>query len=124
MTDADDRQPWGFVTSHGLALLVIALDPHARMRDIADSIGLTERTAQRVVTDLTNAGYVTRERVHRRNVYTVSPDLPFRLPAQLEGRMAELLAVLAPATVAAAAAQTDLAPFETTEPMKVVPPRP
>ena len=51
-------QGWSFVTSHGLALLVIAHDPHARIRDIAETIGVTERTAQRVVTDLTNAGYV------------------------------------------------------------------
>ncbi len=119
MADERDDHAWSFVTSHGLALLVIAHDPYARMRDIAERIGLTERTAQRVVTDLTNAGYVTRERVHRRNVYTVTTGLPFRLPAELEERIVELLAVLAPATVAAAAARTELSPLETTEPIQV-----
>jgi CTP-dependent riboflavin kinase len=109
------------VTSHGLALLVIARDPHVRMRDIAIAVGVTERTAQRVVTDLTNAGYILRERSHRRNVYTVRADLPFRLPGELEERIGELLAVLAP-TVIAKAAGTASQPFAATEPMAVVDP--
>jgi len=111
-----DDQGWTFLTSHGLALLAIARDPSVRLRDIAEIIGVTERTAQRVVTDLTNAGYVRRERVHRRNVYTVQPDLPFRIPAILERSIGELLAALAPKALAAAAErQSD--PLATTQPL-------
>lgn len=111
-----DESAWGFVTSHGLALLVIARDPYVRLRDIADAIGVTERTAQRVVTDLTNAGYVHRERVHRRNVYTVQPDLPFRLPGELEATIGELLLSLAP-TALAAAGERASDPLATTQPI-------
>lgn len=100
---------------------MLAHDPHARLRDVAEAIGVTERTAQRVVTDLSNAGYVTRTRAHRRNVYTVASDLPFRLPERLEARIGELLAVLAPAA-AAAAAQTTASPFDTTQATETIEP--
>lgn len=117
--EGDEQAPWSFMTSHGLALLFIAHDPSARMRDIAEAIGVTERTAQRVVTDLTNAGYVLRERVHRRNVYTVRADLSLRLPARLEERIGELLAVIAPKVTAAAAWHSEVDPFATTEPIQL-----
>ena len=116
MAEPPDELAWSFVTSHGLALLVIARDPHIRMRDIASAIGVTERTAQRVVTDLTNAGYVLRDRVHRRNVYTVQPDLPFRLPSDLEATIGELLVAIAPATLARAL-DREADPLATTQPL-------
>lgn len=100
MSDPDAEHGWSFLTSHGLAFLVIAHDPHARMRDIGDAIGVTERTAQRVVTDLIDAGYVKRERPRRRNIYTVQLGsrlrLRLRLPLQRDFEIGELLAVLAP----------------------------
>jgi len=122
MPGSSDEFPWSFLTSHGLALLVIARDPHVRLRDIADTIGVTERTAQRVVSELTSAGYVHRERVHRRYVYTVQPDLPFRLPAELEADVGELLVSLAPATLARAR-DREADPLATTQPM-ALPKRP
>ena len=67
--------PFAFLTNHGLALLSIAEDPHIRMRDIAATIEITERAAQRIVSDLITAGYVDRTRNGRRNEYTVRTDL-------------------------------------------------
>jgi len=62
---------WTFLTNHGLVLLVIARDPEARERDIAARVGITERSAQRIVADLIDAGYLSRLRSGRRNVYTI-----------------------------------------------------
>lgn len=96
MSDHSPAHGWSFLTSHGLAFLVIAHDPHARMREIGDAIGVTERTAQRVVTDLINAGYLRRDRPRRRNIYTVQAGSRMRLPLQRDVDIGELLAVLAP----------------------------
>ena len=102
MRRVEPARSWTFLTNHGLVLLVIAHDPHARMRDIAAAIDVTERTAQRIVTDLINAGHVSRERPGRRNVYTVRTDLPLRHPLEREIDIGALLAVLAPAGTTAA----------------------
>jgi hypothetical protein len=88
--------PFGFLTNHGLTLLCIADDPRARMRDIAASVEITERAAQRIVADLVDAGYVARAREGRRNVYTVRTDLPITLPAQRDVELGSLLGVLLP----------------------------
>jgi DNA-binding Lrp family transcriptional regulator len=89
--------PFSFLTNHGLALLCIAEDPHARMRDIAAAVGITERAAQRIVSDLVGAGYLDRERDGRRNSYTVRLDLPVKLSDQRDVELGALMRVLAPA---------------------------
>lgn len=95
---AEGAEPaWSFLSTQGLALLVIAQDPCARIRDIADAIGVTERTGQRVVTDLVKAGYVVREQAHGRNTYTIRSDVRFRLPVDREVEIGDLLGLLATA---------------------------
>ena len=89
--------PFSFLTNHGLALLSIAEDPHIRMRDIAATIDITERAAQRIVSDLIAAGYVDRARNGRRNEYTVRTDLSVVLPKQRDIDLGSLLNVLLPA---------------------------
>jgi DNA-binding Lrp family transcriptional regulator len=88
--------PFGFLTNHGLVLLCIAHDPGARMRDIAADVEITERAAQRIVADLIEAGYLDRERVGRRNRYTVRAGLPISLPARRDIDLNALLNVLLP----------------------------
>ncbi|HET9124681.1 MAG TPA: helix-turn-helix domain-containing protein [Solirubrobacteraceae bacterium] len=88
--------PFGFLTNHGLVLLCIAHDPNARMRDIAEDVQITERATQRIVADLIEAGYVERERVGRRNRYTIRSSLPISLPARRDLDLNELLNVLLP----------------------------
>ena len=72
-------RPFGFLTNHGLALLCIANDPDARMRDIAADVQITERAAQRIVADLIDSGYLDRERVGRRNRYKLRTGLAVSL---------------------------------------------
>jgi DNA-binding transcriptional ArsR family regulator len=67
---------WTFLTNHGRALLCIAGDPEIRLRDIAVALGITERRAYGIVNDLTEAGYVTKEKEGRRNRYHVQEHLP------------------------------------------------
>src|SRR4051794_27906544 len=90
--------PFSFLSNHGLALLCIAEDPRARMRDIAASLDITERATQRIVGDLVAAGYLDREREGRRNAYTVKTDLKIALPVQRDVEIGALLDVLAPST--------------------------
>jgi DNA-binding IclR family transcriptional regulator len=66
---------WGFLTTHVRVLLCIAHDPGARLRDIAAGLGITDRTAHRIVTDLTEAGYVVKEKDGRRNLSRSNTEL-------------------------------------------------
>jgi MarR family len=82
------------MTNHGNALLLIARDPDIRLRDIASVLGITERRAQRIVSDLVTTGYIERERIGRRNLYRVAAKLPLRLPFQGNVDLGSLLAIL------------------------------
>jgi hypothetical protein len=88
--------PFTFLTNHGLVLLCIAEDPRARVRDIATTVGITERAAHGIVSDLVAAGYVERTREGRRNVYSVRVDLSIALPNQRDVDLGSLLGVLIP----------------------------
>lgn len=72
---------WSFLTNHARGLLAIAAQPDARLRDLAATLEVTERTAFGIVADLTEAGYVVKEREGRRNRYHVQEHLP--LPADV-----------------------------------------
>ena len=67
---------WSFLTNHARALLCIAQDPGVRLRDIASSLDITERSAYAIVTDLTLDGYIVKEKEGRRNRYSIQLDLP------------------------------------------------
>ena len=67
---------WQFVTNHTQVLLCIARDPQIRLRDIADDVGITLGSAQRILAELVEAGYVKRERSGRRNRYVINHDAP------------------------------------------------
>ena len=86
-----------FLTNHAEVLLCVAHDPGIRLRDIAETVGVTERSAHRILSQLVEDGYVVRERIGRRNVYKVRPELPLRhsLTQQTEERrIGDLLEVL------------------------------
>ena len=86
---------WGFLTNHGQVLVCIARDPEARLRDIGERVGITERAVHRVVGDLVTAGYVTRERQGRRNRYTLNEHLALPDTIVREANVGELLGILA-----------------------------
>jgi predicted transcriptional regulator len=86
-----DKRTWTFLTNHTQVLLCIAENPDVRLRDVAQTVGITERAAQRILTDLVEAGYVERERVGRRNSYTINRDGAMRHSAQVGQEVAGLL---------------------------------
>ena len=71
---------WSLLTNHAWVLLCIAHDPGVRLRDIAARVGITERTAYDIVTNLTEAGYVIKQKDGRRNRYQIQAHLPLRRP--------------------------------------------
>jgi hypothetical protein len=85
---------WSFLTSHARALVCIARDPGVRLREIAVALGVTERTAFGIVNDLTEAGYVVKEKDGRRNLYRVQHHLPLPVRFPREPTIGEVLAVL------------------------------
>ena len=91
---------WGFLTNHGRVLLCIAHDPGVRLRDIADRLGITERSAHGIVTDLTEAGYVVKHKDGRRNRYQIQAHMPLPEPASQEPAIGEVLALLTGAVLA------------------------
>ncbi len=93
---------WTFLTNHAHVLLCLAAEPDVRLRDVADTVGITERAVQHIVADLAAAGVVERTREGRRNRYTVHPELPLRHPVEAHRHVGDLVA-LAPARVAAPA---------------------
>ncbi len=86
---------WSFLTNHGRVLLCIAHDPGMRLRDIAASVGITERSAYGIVTDLTTAGYAVKQKDGRRNRYQIQAHLPLPEPTSQQVAIGEVLALLA-----------------------------
>jgi DNA-binding Lrp family transcriptional regulator len=85
---------WSFLTNHARALLCIAHDPGARLRDIAAMVGVTERSAHDIVTDLVDAGYLVKDKAGRRNRYRIQEHLPLRDPISRERTIGEMLGLL------------------------------
>jgi hypothetical protein len=87
-------ESWSFLTNHARVLLCIAHDPGARLRDIAASLSITDRSVYGIVTDLTAAGYVVKHRDGRRSRYQIQAHLPLPEPASKEPAIGEVLALL------------------------------
>ena len=85
---------WDFLTNHAHVLTCVADDPGIRLRDIAAAVGITERAAHRILSELVEGGYVLRQREGRRNHYEVVPDLPLRHPLAQGRDVGDLLKVL------------------------------
>ncbi len=87
-------ESWRFLTNHARVLLCIAQDPDLRLRDAAAALGITERSAYGIITDLTAAGYVVKQRNGRRNRYQIQADLPLPGPGSHAPAIGEVLALL------------------------------
>jgi DNA-binding MarR family transcriptional regulator len=87
---------WAFLSNHGRALLCIARDSEVRLREIANELGVTERSAYSIVSDLAEAGYIVKERDGRRNRYQIQRHLPLPESLDREQAIGEVLRVLAP----------------------------
>ena len=86
---------WTFLTNHARVLLCIAHDPGVRLRDIAARLGITERSAYGIVTDLATAGYIVKQKDGRRNRYQIQAHLPLPEATSQERTLGEMLALLA-----------------------------
>jgi DNA-binding Lrp family transcriptional regulator len=86
---------WTFLTNHSHVLLCIAENPDVRLREVAEQVQITERAAQRIVGELEEAGYLSHERIGRRNHYEVHADLPLRHPLENHLEVGALLRILA-----------------------------
>ena len=88
---------WKFFTNHALVLLCLANDPDMLLREIADAVGITERAAHRIIGDLEEGGFISRERKGRRNYYQVHPEAALSQPGldhpMLKGRSMGEIAV-------------------------------
>lgn len=85
---------WSFLTNHARVLLCIAHDPGVRLREIAASLAMTERSVYGIVTDLTTGGYIVKHKDGRRNRYQIQAHLPLPEPASQAPAIGEVLAVL------------------------------
>jgi hypothetical protein len=88
------RPPWSFLTNHAQVLACIARDPAIRLREIGDSVGITERAVHRIVGELATAGYLARERRGRRSHYTIQSHLPLPDPLARGQKVGDLLRIL------------------------------
>jgi len=85
---------WTFLTNHAQVFLRIAENPHSTAREIAETVGITERAVQRIIGDLETGGYIRKYRQGRCNSYELSPDRPMRHPQQKGHAVRELLDLL------------------------------
>ena len=89
-TPSEIGREWTFLSNHGHVLVQLSRYPDSRIRDISESVGITDRSAQAILADLEEAGYVTKSKVGRRNSYKVNLGLKFRHPSEA-GRPISLL---------------------------------
>lgn len=92
---------WAFVTSHALVLSYLAYQQQVTARQVAHSLGITERRVVKIVADLQADGYVVKKRKGNRNIYTVNRDLPLRHPQGKSKTVGSLLSILEPPPVPA-----------------------
>ena len=82
---------WTFITNHALVLASIAKNPDMTAREISDDIGITERTAHKIITDLDKDGYITKSRVGVKNTYRIHPEVPIKTANSAVGELLKLL---------------------------------
>jgi DNA-binding IclR family transcriptional regulator len=86
--------PWTFLTNHSHVLLCLAQAPDARLRQVADQVGITERAVQRIVRELEDGGYLKRTKEGRRNRYEIDASLPLRHPIERHCQLADLVGMV------------------------------
>jgi len=82
---------WTFITNHAAVLATIAKNPDKTAREIGDDVGVTERTAHKIITDLEKEGYITKTKVGIKNTYRIHPEIPIKRADSAVGELLELL---------------------------------
>ena len=91
---AEPARSWNLLTNHAHVLIAISRNPDVRQRDIADAVGVTIGAVQKIVTELEHDGYLTHERIGRRNRYHVAVDRTLRHPLETNHTLSDLIAAL------------------------------
>ncbi len=94
MSSPSPPKTWTFLTNHAQVLICLSESPDIRLREVAERVGITERAAQRILSELVEAGYVKTTRVGRRNHYTVARHRAMRHSAQVGHEVGALLDAL------------------------------
>lgn len=84
---------WTFLSNHGHILIHLNNSPDSRVKEIAVAVGITERSALSILSDLEDGGYISVERVGRRNHYRVNPHKNFRHPLEARKPISSLLKI-------------------------------
>lgn len=98
MRSDDAKTTWTFLSNHAHVLICLASDAHQTLPEIASRVGITTRAVQLILGDLIDGGYVTRNKVGRRNSYRINADGHLRHPLEAHHRLADLIAALGPQT--------------------------
>lgn len=94
ITPEPDIPSWTFLTNHAHVMIALSRDPELRQKDIAYHVGITVGAAHRILHELEDAGYITSERVGRRNRYQVVVDQPLRHPLENQHSVGDLISSL------------------------------
>ncbi len=89
----DDKPSWTFLSNHSHVIICLERDPEMRVREIADTVGITERAVIRIIKDLEEAGYIQKEKLGRRNRYKVLANTPLRHPLEAHHSIKGILAL-------------------------------
>ena len=89
------KSGWTLFSNHGHVLLCLAREPELLLREVAEKVGITERAVQKIVSELESEGYLTKERVGRRNRYTIAPNMALRHDLEKHKTVKDLIDMLA-----------------------------
>ena len=84
---------WTLLSNHGHVLVALGKDPTLRIRDLVESIGITERSVRAIIADLKEGGYISIVKSGRRNEYRINEDANFRHPAEATYQVNQLLKI-------------------------------
>ncbi|MCG8601818.1 MAG: winged helix-turn-helix domain-containing protein [Verrucomicrobiales bacterium] len=91
---ANNFSGWSFLTNHTHILVCLTREPSITVRNLSLQVGITERSVQRILSDLEQSGVVTRTKEGRRNHYKVNEDFQLRHPLEAQHTLGELLGTL------------------------------
>ena len=81
-SNLDEVPSWTFLSNHAHVLICIAKDPEIRLSEIAELVGIRERTVHRIVHELSDDGYISVIKDGRKNSYEINLNRPLRHPLE------------------------------------------
>jgi DNA-binding IclR family transcriptional regulator len=93
-TPFEEIPEWTFLSNHAHVLICISQQPDIRLSEVAELVGIRERSVHRIVHELSESGYVSVSKVGRNNIYEVHLDLPLRHPLEATHRIRAIVAPL------------------------------